>query len=141
IILVVLVIPSLEIWVFPWEWSWEHIYFLCAVNTPTLLYFYITSFSLLYMLFAISTGYFKVVAMISGILNLKSSRGWIVTPKFGNKGIFRKLQKPYLIECVIMSYYAVLTGYEFAYKRYIIGSYVALMTLVFLVSSFGDFLL
>jgi len=104
-------------------------------------YFYITSFSAIYMLFAISTGYFKVIAMLSGMLNLKSSKGWTVTPKFGTTGFFRKLKKPYFIESVLMIYYGVLAAYEFYNRQYIIGGYVAIMSCVFLVTSFGDILL
>ena len=85
--------------------------------------------------------YFKTFAMISGALNLQSSKGWVVTPKYGKGSLMKTMRKPYLLETLLMVYYAGLMVFTFINKEWFMGGYLALMTCVFAVSSFGDMIL
>jgi beta-mannan synthase len=138
ITLVVLVVPPVELWVDPWVWSWQNWYFMASVNGAVILYFYITIFSLSYLLFAVSVGYFKTFAMITGMLNLQSSKSWVVTPKFGKGTFLTKMRKPYLLESLLTLYYMGMMIFTSVNKEYFMGGYLAVMSIAFAVSSFGD---
>ncbi len=48
---------------------------------------YVTPFSIFYLFFSVAIGYFKLWAMISGLLGLEKSKTWKVTQKFGAKQV------------------------------------------------------
>lgn len=134
----VLAVPLYELFVEKWTWSWDRIYFMSVINAPSIFYLYISIFSVPFMIFSISVGYFKTVAMISGFLNLESSKGWKVTPKFGTNSFLRRFKKPYLIETLLCAYYIAITVLAFLRKYYGLGGYCALMSGTFLMTAFGD---
>ena len=137
----ILAIPPIQTFVFPWTWSWANYYFIVAVNVTAVLYLYITPFSIVYLLFAVAIGYFKTIAMVAGALNLKSSKGWSVTNKFGKKKQVKSLDKPYLLESILLMYYAGFAVYMFISTQWYMAGYFGVMAMAFVISAFGDILL
>lgn len=101
-----------------------------------------TPFSIAYLFFSVAIGYFKLWAMISGLLGLEKSKTWKVTQKFGAKqsggGLLHRIHKPYTLEALLALYYAGMAVAAGLYGSWIMLGYCALMFLVFLVISFGD---
>jgi hypothetical protein len=89
-------------------------------------------------------GYFKMWAMISGILGLKKSKSWKVTLKFaadGNNSWLRSYHKPYTLELALFAFYALMLGFSIWYENWGLTAYNGVMAFSFLVVSFGDYFL
>jgi hypothetical protein len=71
--------PAVVIWLDPWEWSWPNIVFLVSGNTSALVFFWLAG-PLFWPYFLVQTGlgYFRVSAMVSGLVGSKKSKGWKV---------------------------------------------------------------
>ncbi|GIL85611.1 hypothetical protein Vretifemale_14151 [Volvox reticuliferus] len=138
----VLAVPPVALWVEDWDWSWPQIYFIVAINFALAVYLYVTPFSVAYLFFSVAIGYFKLWAMISGLLGLEKSKTWKVTQKFGAKqtggGFLHRIHRPYTLEALLALYYAGMGAAAGVYHSWIMLGYCALMALVFLVVSFGD---
>lgn len=59
-------VPVIALFVEPWVWGWQTIYFVVSVNSALIVYLYVTPFSISYLIFSIAIGYFKTWAMVSG---------------------------------------------------------------------------
>ncbi|GLC55207.1 hypothetical protein PLESTB_000959700 [Pleodorina starrii] len=137
----VLAVPPVALWVEGWDWSWPQIYFIVAINFALAVYLYVTPFSIAYLFFSVAIGYFKLWAMISGLLGLEKSKTWKVTQKFGAKsggGLLHRIHRPYALEALLALYYAGMAAAAGISSSWIMLGYCALMFLVFLVISFGD---
>jgi beta-mannan synthase len=89
-------------------------------------------------------GYFKMWAMLSGILGLKKSKSWKVTLKFaadGNNSWLRSYHKPYTLEMLLFAYYGTMLGFSIWYENWGLVAYCGLMSFSFLLVSFGDYFL
>ncbi|EFJ52943.1 hypothetical protein VOLCADRAFT_115867 [Volvox carteri f. nagariensis] len=125
-----------------WDWSWPQIYFIVSINFALAVYLYVTPFSIAYLFFSVAIGYFKLWAMVSGLLGLEKSKTWKVTQKFGSKqtgtGLLHRIHRPYALEAFLALYYAGMGAAAGVYRSWIMLGYCAIMFLVFLVISFGD---
>jgi hypothetical protein len=89
-------------------------------------------------------GYFKLWAMISGILGLKKSKSWKVTLKFAandNNSWLRSYHKPYLLELLLFAYYGAMLGLSIWTENWGLTAYNGVMSLAFLIVAFGDYFL
>jgi beta-mannan synthase len=145
--LVALLATPIVMWLDPWVWGFPTIYFLVSANVAVVVYLYFTLLSYVFLLFSVVLGYFKLWAMISGILGLKKSKSWKVTLKFaadgsgGNGSWLRQYHKPYALEMALFVYYAVMLGFSIWYCIWGLVAYNSIMALSFLVVSFGDYFL
>ncbi len=83
-------------------------------------------------------------AMISGILGLKKSKSWKVTLKFAandNNSWLRQYHKPYTLEMILFAWYGTMLGFSIWYLNYGLIAYNAIMSVAFLLVSFGDYFL
>ena len=135
----VLSVPPVILWISPWEWLWPQIFFLISVNLATLVYLTVTPWSVPYLLFSVSIGYFKTHAMLSGLVGSSQSKKWKVTKKGGsNEGSKFVLHPPYLLEIILFLYYTFLCVMCFLQANYLLGAYCGGMSLLFLSLAFGD---
>lgn len=89
-------------------------------------------------------GYFKMWAMISGILGLKKSKSWKVTLKFAandSGSWLRSYHKPYTLELALFAYYGLMLGFSIWYENWGLVAYNGVMAFSFLIVSFGDYFL
>jgi beta-mannan synthase len=89
-------------------------------------------------------GYFKMWAMISGILGLKKSKSWKVTLKFAandSGSWLRSYHKPYTLELALFAYYGLMLGFSIWYENWGLVAYNGIMAFSFLIVSFGDYFL
>jgi hypothetical protein len=153
-----LVVPVIIMYIWPLSLhEWESWFFIASVDATVLLMMWITVFSPFYLLFCISIGYYKTIAMLAGALNLKSSQSWVVTSKSGGKSsaesakstsildltalsdnIKRFLGNVYKLELVIGLYYLVLSVNAYYSEIYIMGSALVIMGITFLLTALGD---
>ncbi|GAX75300.1 hypothetical protein CEUSTIGMA_g2745.t1 [Chlamydomonas eustigma] len=137
----VLSVPPVVLWVDPWDWRWPQIYFLVAINFALAVYLYITPFSMPYLLFSVSIGYFKTFAMLSGLIGSEKSKTWKVTQKHGGSGSgfsWRRIHKPYTLELLLSVYYGGMSAACYLVQNWMLGGYCTVMALLFLALSFGD---
>jgi beta-mannan synthase len=144
--LVALLASPIVMWLDPWVWGFPTIFFLVSANVAVVVYLYFTLLSYIFLLFSVVLGYFKLWAMISGILGLKKSKSWKVTLKFAADGTnggswLRQYHKPYALELGLFAYYAVMLGFSIWYCIWGLVAYNSIMALSFLVVSFGDYFL
>ncbi|MEW5308121.1 MAG: hypothetical protein WDW38_000102 [Sanguina aurantia] len=140
----VLAVPPVAIWVDKWEWEWPEIFFIISINFAMAVYLVMTPFSIAYLLFSVSVGYFKTYAMLSGLIGSKKSKTWKVTQKYNGStagGWWTRFRKPYAIEFTLFAYYGGLAGACAFSKDWMMMGYCAVMALVFLLLSFGDMLM
>lgn len=126
---------------------WAHCSYLAycmqiAGNATALSYFWFAGLLFWpYFLIQTGVGYFRVYAMINGLIGSKKSGTWKVTKKFGKGGLGNRVyHKPYLLELLLT---IVFLGYAFAavwYGVYVLGSFCWIMAWTFLIISFGDHL-
>jgi beta-mannan synthase len=136
----ILLVPPAVLFFETWTWAWEQIFFMIAVNFAMAVYLYMTPFSIAYLAFSISVGYFKTWAMMCGLFGSKKSRSWKVTAKLGATALFkRKFHKPYFMELVLFLYYGGFAGLAFWMANWMFGGYCAIMALIFLAVSLGDY--
>ena len=142
--MVALLASPIILWLDPWVWGFPTIFFLVSANVAVVVYLWFTLLSYVFLLFSVVLGYFKLWAMISGILGLKKSKSWKVTLKFAandNNSWLRSYHKPYLLELVLFAYYGALLGVSIWYENWGLTAYNGVMALSFLVVSFGDYFL
>ncbi|GBF96403.1 glycosyltransferase [Raphidocelis subcapitata] len=142
--LVALLASPIILWLDPWRWGFPTIFFLVSANMAVVVYLYFTLLSYVFLLFSVVLGYFKLWAMISGLLGLKKSKSWKVTLKFAaNEGgsWLRSYHKPYTLELALFAYYGALLGVSIWYEIWGLVAYNGVMALAFLVVSFGDYFL
>ncbi|GBF91855.1 glucomannan 4-beta-mannosyltransferase [Raphidocelis subcapitata] len=142
--LVALLASPIILWLDPWRWGFPTIFFLVSANMAVVVYLYFTLLSYVFLLFSVTLGYFKLWAMISGILGLKKSKSWKVTLKFAandNNSWLRSYHKPYTLELALFAYYGALLGVSIWYEIWGLVAYNGVMALAFLVVSFGDYFL
>lgn len=137
----VLLVPPVAMWLDKWEWKGPQIFFLVAVNFALAVYLYITPFSIAYLFFSVAIGYFKLWAMVGGLLGTKKSTTWKVTQKYGKKegSFWRSFHRPYTLELILALYYAGMGAGAFYIYNYMMFGYCVVMSLCFLSISFGDY--
>ncbi|KAG1678377.1 hypothetical protein FOA52_015143 [Chlamydomonas sp. UWO 241] len=136
----VLSVPPVILWVDPWVWHWPQIYFMVSINFALCVYLYVTPWSIPYLLFSITIGYFKGHAMLSGLVGAERSKKWKVTKKgAGGGGGWRDLHRPYMLEMSLCIYYAGMAAASFVYLNWMLGGYCVIMATLFLILSFGDY--
>jgi len=107
--IVCLACPAVVIWLDPWRWQWPNLAFLISGNTSALVFFWLVGpLFWPYFLFQTGVGYFRVFAMVSGLVGSQKSKAWKVTKKFGKgKKLGRVHHKPYTLELLMALYYTV----------------------------------
>ncbi|KAI8476756.1 MAG: nucleotide-diphospho-sugar transferase [Monoraphidium minutum] len=142
--LVALLASPIVLWLDPWVWGFPTIFFLVSANVAVVVYLYFTLLSYIFLLFSVVLGYFKLWAMISGILGLKKSKSWKVTLKFAandSNNWLRSYHKPYTLELALFAYYGAMLGLSIWYENWGLVAYNAVMSMAFLIVSFGDYFL
>lgn len=142
--IVALLASPIILWLDPWVWGFPTIYFLVSANVAVVVYLYFTIFSYVFLLFSVVLGYFKMWAMISGILGLKKSKSWKVTLKFAandSGSWLRSYHKPYTLELALFAYYGLMLGFSIWYENWGLVAYNGIMAFSFLIVSFGDYFL
>ena len=97
-----------------------------------------------YFLLQCGVGYFRVYAMINGLLGSKKSGTWKVTAKFGkHKGNGRlrlPKHKPYLLELLLAAAFFTYTFWGVWYGSYLLAAFTWVVGWTFVMLSFGDYL-
>lgn len=151
-----LAVPLIIIYVWPLSMDeWESLFFIASVNATVILMMCITLFSPFYLLFCISIGYYKTIAMVAGALNLKSSQSWVVTSKSGGKvsddsssscvdcnSLYERIKlflgNVYMLELAISLYYLGVAADVFHMEMFVMGSALVIMSVAFLMTALGD---
>jgi hypothetical protein len=95
-----------------------------------------------YFLLQCGVGYFRVYAMINGLMGSKKSGTWKVTAKFGKqKGSSRHPKhKPYILELVLAAAFLIYTFFGAWYGIYLLASFTWVVGCTLVLLSFGDYL-
>ena len=72
------------LWLDPWTWSWQSIYFMAASNIYVVIFFpFAHVFCIPYAIFSTVTGYFRLYCMLMGLVGTEKTKTWKVTIKVG----------------------------------------------------------
>ena len=80
-------VPVLILWLDPWFWGWQQIFFTVAANSSTLLILpWAHMFVLPYALYSTVMGYFRLYCLVLGLVGAPKTRKWTVTAKVCKQG-------------------------------------------------------
>lgn len=99
-----------------------------------------------YFLLQNGVGYFRVYAMINGLLGSKKAATWKVTTKFGKKQggggqAKRTYHKPYLLELLLAAGFFTYAFWGVWNGVYLLAAFCWVSAWTFVVMSFGDYCL
>eukprot|EP00775_Hariotina_reticulata_P008524 gene8524-8706_t len=140
--IICLLCPAVVVWLDPWQWGWAPTLFLVSGNMTALSFIWFAGVLFWpYCLLQTGVGYFRVFAMINGLLGSKKSGTWKVTKKFGKGGaVTRTYHKPYMLELLLA---VLFFGYATAavwYGVYLLAGFCWVMAWTFVLISCGDYL-
>lgn len=92
-----------------------------------------------YFLLQCGVGYFRVYAMINGVLGSKKAGSWKVTLKVGKQGKKLAKHKPYLLELLLAAVFFTYTFWGVWYGVYLLAAFTWVVGCTLVLLSFGDY--